>query len=88
MSTGRKPDLETMARPTGAKELIFRGAAGRNAVFPRWLTIPFILIIGLILWIGVLSDSYGHPDVDSILYVAAVIPVALLLAYVDRKRNI
>jgi len=50
---------------------------------PRWITIPFILVIGLILWVGVLSDSSG----DSVLYVVAVIGVVLLLAYADRRRN-
>jgi hypothetical protein len=60
----------------------------RSAALPRWVTIPFVLIIGSILWIGVLSDSSGHliiPGVDSILYIAAVIGVAVLLAYADRK---
>jgi hypothetical protein len=76
-----------MALPTRAKQLIYRGAAGRNTRrgFPRWIAIPFILIIGWILWIGVLSDS---SDVASTLYVATVIGAALLFAYVDRKRNI
>ena len=87
-----------MARPTGATKLTYRGEARRNtregrttaAGFPRWITIPFILIIGLILWTGVLSDSTGHltvQDVDSILYVVAVIGVAGLLAYADRRRS-
>lgn len=78
---------------------MYRDAAGQNskerrigsAGFPRWIAIPFILIIGMILWIGVLSDSSGRltmPDADSILYVVAVIGVAILLAYVDRKRSI
>jgi 4-amino-4-deoxy-L-arabinose transferase-like glycosyltransferase len=88
-----------MVRPTRAKKLIYRGAAGQNtrerrtgpAGFPRWIAIPFILIVGLVLWIGVLSDSSGDltvPDVDSILYVLAVLGVAVFLAYVDRKQNI
>ena len=58
--------------------------------FSRWMTIPFIVIIGLIVWIGVLSDSSGRltmPGLDSMLYVGAVIGVAALLAYADRKRN-
>ena len=87
-----------MALPTRARKLLNRGAAGGNtregrtgqAGLPRWITIPFILIIGLILWIGVLSDSSGHltmPDADSILYVVAVVAVAVLLAYADRRRN-
>jgi hypothetical protein len=48
------------------------------------------MIIGLILWVGVLSDSSGRltmPGTGSILYVAAVIGIAALLAYADRKRN-
>lgn len=61
-----------------------------SAPFPRWLTIPFVLIIGLILWLGVLADSTGSftiPAAGSIIYVAAVIGVAVLLAYIDRRRN-
>ena len=57
---------------------------------PRWIAIPFITIIGLILWLGVLSDSSGYPVVPgagSILYVSEVICVAALLAYADRKRD-
>ncbi len=72
-----------MERPTREGRI---GQAG----FPRWITIPFILIIGSILWIGVLSDSSGHlavPDADSILYVVAVIGVVILLAYADRGRK-
>jgi hypothetical protein len=56
----------------------------------RWMAIPFILIIGLILWIGVLSDSSGHltmPGAGSIIYVAAVVAVAAVLGYTDWKRN-
>lgn len=63
---------------------------GRTVRFPRWITIPFILITGLVLWVGVLSDSSGRltmPGTDSILYVAAVVGVAALLAYLDRKRG-
>jgi hypothetical protein len=51
------------------------------------LQILFILIIGLILWYGVLSDASGHlkaPGPDSILYLAAVIFMAAFLAYRDR----
>jgi hypothetical protein len=54
------------------------------------MTIPFVLIIGLILWLGVLADSSGSltvPAAGPIIYVVAVIGVAMLLAYVDRRRN-
>jgi len=77
---------------------IARGQAARKAgerpvvptSFPRWVTIPFVLIIGLILWIGVLSDSSGHltiPATGSIVYVVGVIVISGLLAYADRKRR-
>jgi hypothetical protein len=62
----------------------------RPAAFPRWVAVSFILLIGLILWVGVLSDSSGNltmPGLDSILYVASVVCVAIVLAYADRKRN-
>jgi hypothetical protein len=67
-----------------------RGPASTPS-FPRWLTALFILTIGLILWIGVLSNSSGlltMPGTDAILYVAAVICVAALLAWADRKRGV
>ncbi len=41
----------------------------------------FVLIVGFMLWIGVLSSG----SLGSILYVAAVIGVAAFLAYTDRK---
>jgi hypothetical protein len=49
----------------------------------RWIAVSFVMIIGLILWLGVLSI----PGPGSIVYVVAVIGVAALLAYADRKRN-
>ncbi len=65
------PENWCMERPT------------KTAAYPRWLTILFILVIGLILWMGVLS----MPGIDSIMYVAVVIGVVALLAYADRKRK-
>jgi hypothetical protein len=47
----------------------------------RWITIPFVVVVGVILWEGVLS----MPGADSILYAAVVIGIAALLAYADRK---
>ena len=86
-----------MARPTGVTKFV-RDEAERNASegpaglarFPRWMTISFVLIIGLILYVGVLSDSSGHlviPAIGSIFYVAAVIGTAARLAYIDRRRD-
>jgi hypothetical protein len=46
--------------------------------------------MGLILWLGVLSDPSGKlrpPGTGSILYVASVIGVAAYLAYTDRGRD-
>jgi drug/metabolite transporter (DMT)-like permease len=62
----------------------------KSASFPRWITVPFVLIMGLILWLGVLSDPSGKlraPGTGSILYVAIVIGVAGYLAYADRSRD-
>ena len=62
----------------------------KSASFPRWVTVPFVLIIGLMLWLGVLSDPSGklaRPGIGSVLYVAGVIGVAAFLAYADRNRN-
>jgi hypothetical protein len=50
----------------------------------------FVLIVGFMLWIGVLSDPSGKlrmPGMGSIFYVAAVIGVAAFLAYADRNRD-
>ena len=60
-----------------------------SGAFPRWVTIPFLLIIAGILWRGVLADSSGltSPGTDSILYVIAVVCVAGLLAYLDRNKH-
>jgi hypothetical protein len=62
----------------------------KSTSFPRWITVPFVLIIGLMLWLGVLSDPSGKlatPGIGSVLYVAGVIGVAAFLAYADRNRN-
>jgi hypothetical protein len=60
----------------------------KSARFPRSITVAFILIMGLILWLGVLADPSGHlrrPGVGSILYLAGVIGVTAFLAYADRN---
>jgi hypothetical protein len=60
----------------------------KSVAFPRWITILFILIIALMLWLGVLSDPSGNlrtPGTGSVLYVVAVIGVAAFLAYTDRN---
>lgn len=56
----------------------------------RWTAIPFVLIIGLILWVGVLSDESGHftvPGAASIVYVAAVAVITAVLAWADRRSS-
>jgi hypothetical protein len=48
------------------------------------------MIIGFVLWMGVISDPSGKlrtPSIGSIFYVAAVIGVAAFLAYSDRHRD-
>ncbi len=82
-----------MARARVGTRLSYRSRHGRfakSAWFPRWIKLPFVLIIGLMLWVGVLSDPSGKPrlpGMGSILYVAAVIGVAVFLAYADRNRD-
>ena len=82
-----------MARVSAGTRLSYRSQERRFAksvAFPRWITVPFVLIIGLMLWLGVLSDASGRlrmPGMDSIFYVAAVIGVAVFLAYADRNRD-
>lgn len=80
-----------MARVSTGRRLSYRSQERRFAksvAFPRWITVPFVLIIGLMLWIGVLSDPSGKlamPGIGSIFYVVAVIAVAAFLAYTDRN---
>jgi hypothetical protein len=80
-----------MARVSTGKRLSYRSQQRRFAKsvgFPRWITILFILIIALMLWLGVLSDPSGNlrtPGTGSVLYVVAVIGVAAFLAYMDRS---
>jgi len=62
----------------------------RDVQFPRWILAAFVLIIGFMLWMGVLSDpsgKLGMPGIGSIFYVAAVTAVAAFLAYADRNRD-
>jgi hypothetical protein len=82
-----------MARVSAGTRLSYRSQERRFAKsvsFPLWITVPFILIIGLILWLGVLADPSGHlrtPGAGSILYLVAVIGLAAFLAYTDRNRD-
>lgn len=60
----------------------------KSGTFSRWMAIPFLLVIGLILWLGVLSDPSGQlnaPGAGPILYLVAVIAVAAFLALMDRN---
>jgi len=82
-----------MARTRRGTRLSYRAQQQRFAKsleFPRWITIPSILIISLMLWLGALADPSGHlgkPGIGSILYVVAVTGVAAFLAYTDRNEN-
>jgi hypothetical protein len=82
-----------MARVTAGTRLSYRAQERRFAksvAFPRWMAVAFVLIVGFMLWIGVLSDPSGKlrmPGVGAILYAAAVIGVAAFLAYADRNRD-
>ena len=60
-----------------------------SAVFLRWIIAAFVLIVGFLLWIGVLSDPSGRlsSDAGSILYVAVVVGIAALVAFADRNRK-
>jgi hypothetical protein len=82
-----------MARVSPGTRLSYRAAErrfARSVGFNRWIMAAFVLIIGFMLWIGVLSDPSGKlraPSVGSICYVVAVIGVAAFLAYSDRDRD-
>jgi hypothetical protein len=82
-----------MARVSTGTRLLYRAAErrfARSVGFPRWIMAAFVLTIGFMLWIGVLSDPSGKlrtPSVGSICYVVAVIGVAAFLAYSDRDRD-
>ena len=58
--------------------------------FPRRVVGAFVLIIGLVFWLGAISDAAGMlwiPGVGSMCYFAAVIGVAAFLVYGDRNRR-
>ena len=80
-----------MARASTGTRLSYRAQQRRfakSAAFPRWITVPFTLIIALILWLGVLADPTGRlkpPGAGSVVYVVAVVGVAAFLAYADRN---
>ena len=82
-----------MARAFTETQLSYRSQEQRPArsmSLARWITVQFLLIIGLMLWSNVLSDASGHlwtPSIASILYVVAVIGVVGFLAYTDRNRD-
>jgi hypothetical protein len=82
-----------MARAGAGTRLSYRAQQRRfakSAAFPRWLTVPFTLIIALILWLGVLADPSGRlkaPGAGSVVYVVAVVGVAVFLAYTDRNAD-
>ena len=60
----------------------------KSAAFPEWITIPFVLLIGFMLWIGVLADPSGkmrRPSIGSILYTLAVIAIAAFPSFQRRR---
>jgi peptidoglycan/LPS O-acetylase OafA/YrhL len=62
----------------------------RSASVPRWILIPLTLILGLVLWLAVVSDSSGRfsaPGAGAIVYTLAVIGVVGWLAYHDREEG-
>ena len=82
-----------MARVTTGKRLSHHARERRFATkvqFPRWILAAFVVIIGFVLWMGVISDPSGKlrtPSRGSIFYVATVIGVAAFLAHYDRHRD-
>jgi hypothetical protein len=71
-------------RPPHRGRMRFQG----TSAFSRWIAIPFLVVIGLILWLGVLADSSGQwkaPGAGRILYLVAVIAAAAFLAHRDRN---
>ena len=77
-------------QPMSAKHKETKERRFRSRSLSLWFAAAFVLIVGLILWIGVFSDGSGHltmPGTDGIAYVATVIFVVGALAYWDRRRN-
>ena len=89
MNTRRKGLKQEGARIYRGRKL-YRSRERRfveSAPFPRWITAPVVLIIGLMLWLEVLSDPSGKlrmPGVGSILFLGAVVGAAAFLAYARR----
>jgi len=62
----------------------------KSVAFPRWILAVVFLIVGFILWTGVLAGASGKlriPRVDSLFYVAAVVAMTAFIAHADRKRE-
>ena len=60
-----------------------------SAVFPRWMLAAGVLVIGFMHLLGGLSDGSGKlmmPGTRSVLYMSAVIGIAVFLVYAGRSR--
>jgi hypothetical protein len=57
---------------------------------PRWRTLlaGFVLIFGLMLFLGTIADSSGTlqpPGADAIVLIAGIVVTACLLVYLDNR---
>jgi ABC-type transport system involved in cytochrome c biogenesis permease subunit len=57
---------------------------------PRWRTLlaSFVLIFGLMLFLGTIADSSGTlqpPGADAIIMIAGIVVTACLLVYLDKR---
>jgi hypothetical protein len=62
----------------------------KSVKVPRPIIVGVLLLIAFVLWMAVIADPAGNlpmPGLGSVLYAAAVIGVAALLAYIDRRRD-
>jgi hypothetical protein len=62
----------------------------KTAEFPRWIVAATILLIGIMLLLGALSDASGRlriPGVGSALYLSLIIAIAAVIIYSGRRSS-
>lgn len=67
-----------------------RRTFAESVEFPRWILAAETVLIGLMLLLGALSDSSGavrSPGVGSIVFIAAVIGIAVAVIHRGRNRS-
>jgi hypothetical protein len=62
----------------------------KTVEFPRWIVAASILLIGIMLLLGALSDASGRlkiPGVGSAFYLSLIIAIAAIVIYSCRRSS-